>query len=85
MICQFCKKEGKKSKIFPMGSITTDISYVPYFDKLGRQHLHDKNTTTTEYKCSHGHCWKNSTSGSCWCGWGKKEWEIHGGKSIDFE
>lgn len=50
-------------------SFTTAAYYPPYFDEQGRRHHHDGNATTTEYRCSNGHSWSATTTGSCWCGW----------------
>lgn len=51
---------------------TTTSMYCPiFYDEDGECHNHDANTLTTQYKCSNGHEWTESTGGSCWCGWGK--------------
>lgn len=71
MICPKCKKEGKKSRVYPGMGTSTLLFCPPFYDEEGKYHNHDSNTTTTEYKCSNGHKWTERTSGSCWCGWGK--------------
>lgn len=72
MKCPQCVKEGKKSKVYPGVSMTTAMWCPPFYDEEGNYHHHDSNVTTTEYSCSNGHKWTEKTSGSCWCGWGKK-------------
>ena len=69
MRCPQCVEKGEKSQVFPGSSMTTLMSYQPYFDEKGKYHHHDENTTTTDYRCSRGHEWHESTKGSCWCGW----------------
>jgi len=73
MKCPQCIKEGKKSTVYPGVSTTTLMYFPPFYDEDGKYHHHDGNTITTSYGCSNGHKWTESTSGSCWCGWGKKE------------
>lgn len=69
MICPHCKMEGKKSTVMSLGARTTLVNYTPYWDEEGNYHNHDGNTTTHEYKCSEGHFWIETDTGSCWCGW----------------
>lgn len=73
MICEECKKQGLKSKVFDKGSSTTYVAYLPFYDEDGKEHHHDANTITTAYKCSNGHIWETKTTGSCWCGWPHRE------------
>ncbi len=70
MICPECSKEGQKSTVYPGGSLRTCMNFNPFYDQDGKYHLHDANTTTTNYRCSNGHAWIESRRGSCWCGWG---------------
>ena len=74
VICPQCKKEGKKSMVYPYVAFKTLMYCAPFYDPEGRFHIHDSNVTTTEYSCSNGHEWTEKTSGECWCGWkGMKE------------
>lgn len=72
MICPQCKAEDMKSCV-SAGMMTRTLLYCPsYWDESGKEHAHDSNVTTTEYRCSNGHAWTEKSSGSCWCGWGKE-------------
>ena len=73
MICEQCVKENKKSKVFPHGGFTTAMYCPPFYDENGAYHSHDMNTRTDSYSCSNGHEWRESSTGSCWCGWGKEK------------
>ena len=73
MICPTCKKEGKKSKVYPGMGTSTLLFCPPFYDEDGKYHNHDSNRHTTEYSCSNGHKWAEENHGSCWCGWGKKK------------
>ncbi len=72
MKCPECITENKKSQVRPGMSTVTAAYYQPYYDEDGKYHHHDRNTTTTEYSCSNGHNWSDSTSGRpCInCDWG---------------
>ena len=61
MICPQCKKLGKRSRVYCGVSIVTCIGYTPYYDEDGNYHQNDPNKTTTEYSCSHGHFWSETT------------------------
>ena len=52
MICPECKKEGKKSIVYPGYGSTTLMYCQPFYDENGKYHHHDMNTTTTPYSCS---------------------------------
>lgn len=71
--CSRCLYQGKKSKITIGLSTKTLAYYPPFYDEQGKYHDHDANTTTTEYSCSNGHNWTESSTGSCWCGWPDKK------------
>lgn len=75
MICPKCKKQGKKSYVYPGVSSATLLYCPPFYDKEGLLHHHDSNITTTPYKCSRNHEWTEKTTGSCWCGWPEKKEE----------
>ena len=68
---QQCHEEGKKSWVHPGVSSTTLMYFQPYYDEEGKYHNHDGNTTITNYSCSNGRSWIESSTGACWCGWGK--------------
>jgi hypothetical protein len=70
MICPVCEKLGKKSTVYPDGWRSQTLLYCqPFYDEAGEYHHHDRNTTTSGYRCSNGHQWKTEERGSCWCGW----------------
>jgi hypothetical protein len=73
MICQECKTEGKKSRVYEGPSSTTCMYSPPFYDEDGKHHDHDPNTSTTSFSCSNGHKWSESSRGSCWCGWPNKD------------
>ena len=55
MICEQCKEEGKKSKVYVGLTKKTTITWIPYYDEEGRYVNADPNVTTTEYACTNGH------------------------------
>lgn len=63
MICKTCKDEGKKSEVYPGMAMTTLMYCRPYYDEEGTYHHHDRNTTTTDYRCSNGHAWTERRRG----------------------
>ena len=67
MKCPQCVELGLKSTISVGVSMTTCMYFSPFYDEEGRYHNHDKNTTTTQMKCSNGHEWAESTQPKCWC------------------
>lgn len=71
MICEECKKEGKKSQVNEGPSMTTCMGFSPYYDEDGKHHSHDPNTSTVSFSCSNGHSWVERIGGSCWCGWSR--------------
>ena len=73
MKCPECIKEGKTSTVY-VGAMRKTLMYCqPFYDKEGKYHNHDSNTTFSDYTCSNGHSGTEFSTGSCWCGWGKKE------------
>lgn len=69
MRCPECVEAGQRSKVY-VGLSTTTLMYAqPFYDEDGRWHHHDPNQTTTEYTCSNGHSWKETT-GPHQCAWG---------------
>ena len=73
MICDQCRKEGKKSTLICGPSTTTLIYCSPFYDEEGKLHHHDSNVTMSSYTCSNGHTFSLNSSGSCWCGWPNKD------------
>ncbi len=72
MICEECKKEGLKSTVHYNYSTSTAMYCPPYYDEDGKHHLHDMNTTCSNYHCSNGHNFQVVSKNECWCGWGKE-------------
>lgn len=79
MICQKCKDEGLKSRVYGgIGSVTL-VYYPPFYDEDGVYHSHDGNTSTAGYNCSNGHRWTVKSNGWCPapnCDWNKDRKEI---------
>lgn len=69
MKCPKCEKENLESVIYEKGCSSTLVAYIPFYDKDGQIHYHDRNIKTKMVKCSNGHISIIKTSGSCWCGW----------------
>lgn len=63
--CPQCVKEGLKSRVFPMGSQRTQMHYAPYYDEDGFYHHHDRNTITTNHRCSNEHRWMVKSKRAC--------------------
>lgn len=80
MICPQCKELGLKSRVYASPRMRTPFLYCElFYDEEGQSHTHDRNTTTTSYRCSQGHSWIESSTGSCWCGWPDKIPDKKGG------
>lgn len=67
MKCPTCVEEGNKSIVSVGGSITTAMASHQFYDENGKYHLHDPNTSSTQYRCSNGHDWTESSKNKCWC------------------
>lgn len=77
MKCPVCIEQKTQSTVQSGGSSVTLLgSPAVSFDKEGRRHSHDNNTTTTTYTCGLGHNFVVSYRGVCWCGWGKGRWKV---------
>jgi rubrerythrin len=61
MKCPECVASGKKSRITPGMASITAMHCAPYYDEEGVYHLHDFNTTTTNYGCTNGHQWRETS------------------------
>lgn len=59
MICEKCKAEDKRSKVFIGSTMKTLMAGPqPYYDEDGNYvRPPDPNTVTTSYRCSNGHRW----------------------------
>lgn len=77
MKCPVCVEKGLKSSVYP-GMMTSTAMYCPpYYDEDGNYHSHDGNTHTTNYSCSQGHTWAESSKGTCpSCDFGKDSHSI---------
>ena len=62
MICEQCKDEGKRSKVYPGMSYVTALGWQPFYDEDGNFVNDDPNITTTTYRCSNSHRWQTKTS-----------------------
>lgn len=70
MKCPECEKEGKVSKVYPRGGITTDLACSPFYDDEGVYHYHDCNVVRWSYSCSNGHRWTHNQKNKCQsCDW----------------
>lgn len=65
MKCEKCQLEGKKSTIQIGMSMTTCMGTNTYYDESGNFHYHDPNSTSTDYRCSNGHEWQESSRSKC--------------------
>lgn len=65
MICEKCKDLGLRSKLFEGASYRTAVMGGNFYDEAGRRHIHDPNTTTTDYSCSQGHRFTVTTMVRC--------------------
>ena len=57
MICEQCREQGRKSKVFPGMTFVTAMSWQPYYDEEGQYVNNDPNIHTTDYRCSNRHRW----------------------------
>ena len=71
MRCPICIAEGTSSTVTGGCGLSTMVYCPPFYDEQGKQHVHDRNTTTSECMCSRGHRFTEATTRSCWCGWPK--------------
>lgn len=67
MKCPECVKAGQTSRVTVGMSTSTLMSGSSFYDENGDYHSHDPNTTETDYACSNGHQWQESTRSKCWC------------------
>jgi hypothetical protein len=75
MICEECKKEGKKSTIHISNTACTAMYFPEYYDENGIRHHHDNNLLSTDYRCSYGHVWiRDRMPPKCpGCNWPEEE------------
>jgi hypothetical protein len=55
VICPVCATLGLSSEVFDEGTMKHLISFSPYYDSDGVQHLHDPNQHASLYHCSEEH------------------------------
>jgi hypothetical protein len=74
VLCPECLGAGQRSTVQATGaSLSTAIYCPPFHDTRGKLHVHDRNVTTTRFRCSAGHEFKREGRRSCWCGWPDQE------------
>jgi hypothetical protein len=59
--CPVCKLLGLKSVIIEGMTTSTAMGTISYFDEDGKYHYDNPNIYTTNYRCSLGHEWQEST------------------------
>ena len=62
MICEKCKDQGGKSRVYPGIPTTTSMYYHPYYDEDGNFVDENPNTITWSHRCSNGHRWDIRTT-----------------------
>ena len=65
LICPVCQEDNQTSKVTEQGSSTTCLYCEPFYDEEGNYHNHDRNTTTTVFKCSNGHTFVRKGHAGC--------------------
>lgn len=65
MKCPVCVENGLKSEVYPQGTITTLMSFQPWYDENGVYHSHDGNKRRASYSCSKGHHWEKEYYKPC--------------------
>lgn len=67
IFCPVCLKLKLTSKVYPE-SPTSTLSYAKkFYDEAGAYHIHDENTTRTEFSCSRGHVWATRVAAGTDC------------------
>ena len=61
MKCLQCTSDGHRSTVEVGMSVVTTMGVHAYYDEDGHYHYDDPNTATTEYTCSRGHRWTETT------------------------
>ena len=80
MKCPFCEKEGKTSRLYPGGEMSTLLHCSPFYDEAGVYHHHDSNQITRDYRCSEGHRYYTTSKNKCPakdCSFGVGSEEVH--------
>lgn len=65
MKCLECVNTGVKSTVFELGTTTTTMHYMAFYDEDGSYHHHDSNIRMKGYRCSNGHCWSERLMNPC--------------------
>jgi hypothetical protein len=53
--CPACEAEGERAKVYVGASLSTLLSWTPFYDEDGNFHSDDPNHHWTEFACSRGH------------------------------
>ena len=67
--CKECAKKNLQSRILVTGTFKTGQYFPEFYDSNHNLHKHDENTITTNYRCTEGHGWSESSVSQCTCGW----------------
>jgi len=77
VICPACQREGRKSKVYSMGSARTMLGWNTYHDEEGVYHSHDPNEVKTGYRCENGHMFDVIWRAECPnCDYGREKPEV---------
>lgn len=75
MRCEQCARAGELSQVYVAAGYTTLMGYPGgFYHTDGVFHDHDPNRTTTSFRCSLGHEWRESSVRTCpapGCGYGR--------------
>ena len=55
MICERCREQGERSKVYIGATSKTAMFSRPYYDEDGKLRLNDPNIRTTEMECTNVH------------------------------
>lgn len=70
MKCKECVDAGLESILeVKQGWMSHAMCGLNYFDKEGREHIHDPNHPWRVLVCSNGHEFVETRKNTCWCGW----------------
>ena len=65
IICPICQENNQTSKVTELTSSSTAMYSQPFYDEEGNYHNHNRNTTTTVFKCSNGHTFVRKGHAGC--------------------
>ncbi len=76
--CPFCRDEGERSTVeIPTEFYVTLLPAYSYYDEDGAWHLHDPNGSASNWWCSRGHGWAETTYSRCPAGCETQETTVH--------